>query len=333
MKYINNCEKFIKLILTLIIFIIPLKIIMAKGEMVMVVKIGGIPWFNALEMGIENAAKDFGVKASMIGPTTADPAEQVRHVEDLIAKGVSVIGVVPNDAEVLGPVFARAQAAGIKVVTHESPDQQNNDWNYELIENDEFGYAHAKLFADAMNGRGEYVVYVGSLTVPLHNKWADYAIEYIKKNHPNMKLVTDRFGVAESVDDSFNTCLDVLKAYPNLKGFITFGSQGPPGVARCIQQTNNVGKIVLVGAGSPGQLEKIIKKGIALGGFIWNPIDAGYAFVSVGKLLMDGKQIRNGMNIPGLGTVSVDSKTRNIKVVKLQPVNKETIDMLVDLGL
>ena len=43
--------------------------------------------------------------------------------------------------------------------------------------------------------------------------------------------------------------------------------------------------------------------------------------------------IRNGMNIPGLGTVSVDSKTRNIKVVKLQPVNKETIDMLVDLGL
>ena len=45
-----------------------------KPTMGVVVKIGGIPWFNAMETGIkEEGAKD-GVDATMIGPTSADPA-------------------------------------------------------------------------------------------------------------------------------------------------------------------------------------------------------------------------------------------------------------------
>ena len=34
---------------------------------------------------------------------------QVRAIEDLIAQGVNVIGVVPNDAKVLEPVLQKAQ--------------------------------------------------------------------------------------------------------------------------------------------------------------------------------------------------------------------------------
>src|SRR5579875_2600887 len=78
-----------------------------------VVKIGGIPWFNAMDAGIRKRAEQLGVKAFMVGPTSADPALQVRAIEDLIAQRVDVIGVVPNDAKVLEPVLQRARAAGI----------------------------------------------------------------------------------------------------------------------------------------------------------------------------------------------------------------------------
>ena len=93
----------------------------AKPTMGVVVKIGGIPWFNAMEMGIKEMGEKLGVDASMIGPTSADPALQVRAIEDLIAKGVNVIGVVPNDEKALEPVLEKARAAGIKVVVHEGP--------------------------------------------------------------------------------------------------------------------------------------------------------------------------------------------------------------------
>ena len=77
----------------------------AETRMGVVVKIGGIPWFNAMEAGIKERGKELGVDAFMVGPTSADPALQVRAIEDLIAQGVNVIGVVPNDAEVLEPVL------------------------------------------------------------------------------------------------------------------------------------------------------------------------------------------------------------------------------------
>lgn len=68
----------------------------------------------------------------MIAPTSADPALQVRAIEDLIAKKVDVIGVIPNDGKALVPVLGEAQKSGILVVTQESPDQQNANWDIEL---------------------------------------------------------------------------------------------------------------------------------------------------------------------------------------------------------
>ncbi len=92
-----------------------------KLKMGVVVKIGGIPWFNAMEAGIKSEGAKRGIDAWMVGPTAADPALQVRAIEDLIAQKVDIIGVVPNDARVLEPVLKRAQEAGIKVIVHESP--------------------------------------------------------------------------------------------------------------------------------------------------------------------------------------------------------------------
>lgn len=57
-------------------------------EIVNVVKVSGIPWFNQMNKGIEQAADDFGVNARQLGPSTPDPAQQVKIIEDLIAKGL-----------------------------------------------------------------------------------------------------------------------------------------------------------------------------------------------------------------------------------------------------
>jgi simple sugar transport system substrate-binding protein len=304
-----------------------------KPTMGVVVKIGGIPWFNAMEAGIkEEGAKD-GVDAYMIGPTSADPSLQVRAIEDLIAKKVNVIGVVPNDEKALEPVLEKALQAGIKVVTHEGPGIKDKDWDFELASAKGFGEAHAELLAKAMGGKGEYAVYVGSLTVPLHNAWADAAIAYLKVHDPDMKPVGDRYGVAENVDDSRKTALDLISAHPDLKGFLAFGSQGPIGAGRAIEEKGDIGKVFVVGPLSPGQGRKLIKEGAVLGGFMWNPAEAGRVFVRVGKMLVNGQEIKDGTKIEGLGVVDPDEKTHNIITNNLLQINKDTVDKLADLGL
>ena len=298
-----------------------------------VVKVGGIPWFNAMEAGIKARSQELGDDGSMVGPTSADPALQVRAIEDLIAQGVNVIGVVPNDATVLEPVLQKARDAGIKVITHESPDQKNADWDFEMVSAQGYGEAHAELLAQKMGGKGKYVVYVGSLTVPLHNLWADFAIAYLKKKYPDMTMLGDRYGVAESVDDSRKTALDVLAANPDLGGFLTFGSQGPVGAGRALEEQHLCDKVPLVGSFSPGQGSALLKSGCIDGGYMWNPMEAGKVFVTLADLLASGGEIKDGMTIEGLGVVHPDFKQGNIIVDQLQPITVDTVDKLAAMGL
>jgi len=246
---------------------------------------------------------------------------------------VKLIAVVPNDAKSLEPVFDRAKEAGIPVITHESPGQKGALWDIELIDNKEYGEIHMKRLAEAMGEEGEYIVYVGSLTVPLHNLWADAAIAYQKEHYPKMKLVADRFGVAESVDDSYKTAVDMMLAHPNLKGILTFGSLGPIGAGRALKEKGKVGKIALVGGFAPSQGAKLVKEGVILEGFIWNPEQAGEAIVNVAKMVLDGTPITDGMEVKGLGKATVNPETHVIKVIKYQALNKDTIDQLVAMGL
>jgi simple sugar transport system substrate-binding protein len=304
-----------------------------KPTIATVVKIGGIPWFNAMEVGIKKTGPIVGAEAWMIGPTQADAAQQVRAVEDLIARKVNVICVVPNDAKALEPVFARAKEAGIKVLTHESPDQKNHDWDIELTTVAGFGEAHMDALAKAMGNKGKYVLYVGSLTVPLHNAWADAAIARQKAKYPEMQLVADRFGVAESLDDTVKTTQDQMRANPDLKGVIAFGSQGPIGAAKAVTDKDAIGKVAVVGPFSPGQGAKYIKSGAISEGFIWSPMLAGEVIVRIGAMVAAGKEPTDGMEIEGLGKVKVDKEKKLILGQKLQPINKDTIDELVKIGL
>jgi len=298
-----------------------------------VVKIGGIPWFNAMEAGIKEKSAELGIDGFMIGPTSADPALQVRAIEDLIAQNVKVIGVVPNDAKVLEPVLNKAREQGIIVITHESPSQKGADWDFELASAQGYGEAYGKLLAERLGGEGGYAVFVGSLTVPLHNAWADAAIAYIKANHPDMKLIGDRYGVAEDVDKSRSTALDLMAANPDLKGFLGFGSQGPIGAARAVEERRNVGKVTVLGPFSPGQGQRLLMSGALSGGFMWNPKQAGEVFITLADKLIKGEEIKDGDTIEGLGVVHPDFENRNIIVDQLVSINKDTVAELAAMGL
>ncbi|HDL7485654.1 TPA: substrate-binding domain-containing protein [Yersinia enterocolitica] len=296
-----------------------------------VVKVGGIPWFNVMEQGIKEEGQALGVNAWQVGPTTADPAEQVRAIEDLIAKKVDVIGVVPNDAKVLEPVLKRAQEAGIKVITHESPGQINADWDFELLDTQSMGANHMKDMAQCMGEEGKYAMFVGSLTVPLVNEWADAAIAYQKAHYPKMVLVEDRFGVAESVDDSMRTANDLLSKHKDLKGIMSFGSQGPIGAGRAIDKRKKNDTTCVFGTFTPGQGIKLLEKGAIDGGYISNPMVAGKVFVQVATAMMNGEPIKDGVKLGDMGEI----KTKGNTILSDNPekLDIENTKRLVKLGL
>jgi simple sugar transport system substrate-binding protein len=281
-------------------------------EIAVVVKITGIPWFNRLEEGVKQAATELGVNAYQVGPADADPAQQVKVVEDLISKGVDAIAVVPNDAKSLEPVFQKAKEAGIIVLTHESPDQVGNDYDLELIDNVKFGQYHWDKLVENMGDSGQMAIIVGSLTVPLHNLWADEGLKYAKEKYPNLELVTERIPAGEDQELARQKTLELIKAYPDLKGIVGFGSLGPPGAAQALEEKGLCDKIAVVGTVIPGHAAPYLKSGCMDHGILWDPKDAGYGLVWMAKQMLDGKKVENGMEIPEIGPIQLDKNIAKV---------------------
>lgn len=262
------------------------------------------PWFDRLEVGLQKANKDFGVKASQQAPAAADEAQQVRLIEDAINQGNDAILVVPNDAKSIVPVFARARAKKIVTVTHESPDQKNADFDVEMIDNKAFGEKALELMVERMGAKeGEFAVFVGSLTVPAHNIWADAAIALAKKKYPGLKQVADRYPVSEDQNAARQTSLDIITTHPSIKAFLAFGSQGAPGAAQAVREKGLIGKIAVVGTTSPSQAAQFLEDGSFSASVLWDPAEAGYAMAYIAKTVIDGKKSSIGpdFDIPTLG--------------------------------
>lgn len=293
-------------------------------EIATVVKITGIPWFNRLEEGVKQAKEELGVNAYQIGPSDADPAQQVKMVEDLVNKGVDAICITPNDAKALEPAFKKASDKGIAIITHESPDQKGKDYDVELIDNVAFGRHFWDMLVEYMGDSGDYAIFVGSLTVPLHNLWADEGLKYAAEKYPNLNLVTDRIPCGEDQELSKQKTLELIKTYPDLKGIIGFGSLGPPGAAQALKEKGLDGKVSVVGTVLPDHAAPYLKEGSMQHGILWDPKDAGFAMTWIAKQVAEGKSITNGMTIPGLGKITLEGDV--IKVDAVIDITKDNVD-------
>ena len=305
----------------------------ATPTMTTVAKIVGVPYFSLLEEGLVAAGTRFGIASTMIGPARVDPAQQVRLVEDTIAKKVDVLGLVPLDVEVLAPVVQRARDAGIIVVTQEGPKMEGRTWDVEMVDSRAFGEAMMKSLATQMGEQGQYICIVGTLTTPLHNLWCDAAIAYQKQNYPHMTLATTRFPGADEIDTTEQVVRNALQAYPDLRGVIGFGSNGPIGAGNVIRQRHLGHKLSVTGFALPSQAGPLIEAGALREVFFWNPKDVGLAMVAVASLALKKADFHTGMTIPGIGVATVSTPDKLISVSRMLVLNKQTLPEMMKLGV
>ncbi len=262
-------------------------------------------WFDRMEVGLIEAGKEYGINVSQQAPASADEAQQVRIMEDAINQGNNAILVVPNDANSIVPAFERAQSKGIVTITHESPQQQSADFDVEMIDNVAFGEKAMDLMVEDMGTEsGKYAVFVGSLTVPAHNIWADAAIVLAEKKYPGLEKIATRYPVSEDQNAARQTALDIITANPDIKGFLCFGSQGGPGAAQALREKGLIGKIAVIGTTAPSQAKKYIEDGSMTTAILWDPAEAGYAMVYLAKTVLEGNKDKVDVDfeIPTLGS-------------------------------
>lgn len=288
-----------------------------KYTIVTVVKITGINWFNRMETGVKKYAKDTGNAATQTGPSTADAAQQAAIIEDLIAKKPDAIAVVPFSPETLEPVLKKAMSRGIKVITHEADNQTNTLYDIEAFDNVAFGANLNARLAKCMGGSGKWAVFVGSLTSKTHNQWADGGIAGAKKN-AGMTLVESKQETADDADQAYQKAKELIRKYPDIKGFQGSASTDVAGIGRAIEEAGLEGKTCVYGTSLPSIAGKYLDSGAVDGIGFWDPADAGYVMNKVAQMVLEGKKITTGMDlgVKGYNKVTVSKGRGSAQIIR-----------------
>lgn len=278
-----------------------------KPSIVTVVKVTGENWFIRMNEGVDNYGKDnASVSTSQIGPGKADAAQQTRLIEDLVAKNVSAIAVVPMDPSALEGVLRRASQRGIKVITHEGDSLVNTDVDIEAFDNKAFGARINEKLAECMGKSGKWTSFVGSLGSLTHNQWVDAAAENAKK-YPGMELVSQKNESFNDANRAYEKAKEILRKYPDIKGFQGSSAIDVIGIGRAVEEAGLQGKTCVYGLGLPKDTGPYLESGAVNQIFFWDPKDAGYVMNKVADMVLKGEEIKDGANlgVPGYEKMTV----------------------------
>ncbi|KAB2792439.1 autoinducer 2 ABC transporter substrate-binding protein [Ochrobactrum sp. WV_118_8] len=278
-----------------------------KPTIVTVVKVTGENWFTRMNEGVDAYGKDNpNVSTSQVGPAKADAAQQTRIIEDLVAKNVSAIAIVPMDPSALEGVLRRASQRGIKVITHEGDSLVNTDVDIEAFDNKAFGARINEKLAECMGKSGKWTSFVGSLGSLTHNQWVDAGAENAKQ-YPDMELVAEKNESFNDANRAYEKAKEILRKYPDIKGFQGSSAIDVIGIGRAVEEAGLQDKTCVYGLGLPKDTGPYLESGAVDQIFFWDPKDAGYVMNKVSDLVLKGEEIKDGIDlgVPGYEKMTV----------------------------
>jgi simple sugar transport system substrate-binding protein len=301
-----------------------------KFKIVLVAKQEGIPWFDDMRKGVTEFNSKYSdvVEAKQIAPEAGDSAKQNQMVEDLIAQGVDAICVVPNDPNAMKPVLTKAKQKGIVIISHEASGLAGTnvvDFDLEAFNNKDFGILMFDTLAKAMGGQGKFAAEVGGLTMQTHMEWYNAGLKYVKAKYPKMKIVTSQ-PFEDKNDDALarDNAMQILKAYPDLKGFIGTSVSAGSNFAAVLKEKQKK-NISVVSLGIPSVDDPYLKDGYMVQAQLWRPADAGYAACLAALRLLKGEKIKSGVNLDRTGYSSVKVQGKVIYGNAPLVLTKETV--------
>jgi ribose transport system substrate-binding protein len=218
------------------------------------------PFYTEGKAGWDAAANALGVKASLVGPVSADVQQQVTIIEQAIAKPTTAgILVYAVDFNALEPVLLQAREAGIPVING------NGDWTNKAVRdafvgtaNEELGRSAADLVAKALNGTGNVGI-VSFITAQNHQERVKGFEDRIAEAYPDIKIL----GVAPhdgSPEQETRAAAAFLQANPTVNLLWTTDA-GSGFVAQVIEEQGLTGQVLSVGTDRTAEQLDAIRDG------------------------------------------------------------------------
>jgi ribose transport system substrate-binding protein len=254
-------------------------------------------FWQAVGLGAQNAADEFGVEITFEGPESESQVDkQLEQLQAAIDRGVDAIGYASLDPEAPVPLLEKARELGIPVYMFDAAAGDEATFgegalSLGIARTD--GEAAAALAADEMakliGSSGKVGVIVHSQTNATGVQRRDGFVNQVEANYPDIEIVSIQYGDGDH-QKSADIAKAILAANPDLKGFYATNEGSAIGVVNALKElAKQPGDLAVIGFDSGAAQVDAVKTGLMSGAITQNPIGIGYQTV---KALVE--YVRNG---------------------------------------
>ncbi len=216
------------------------------------------PYFQAVRVGTETAAKTLGVKVIQYVPTKPDSIpEQLSQVEDVIVKKPNAIVFIPVDYKALVPAVEKINAAGIPVTNITDRSAGGNFVAFVGADDYSIGLAVGKRLLTAIGGKGNVIILEGvkgSLTSTNRVRGFTDAL----KEFPNAKLLASQPGNFQRLN-ALQVMENLMQSFPSIDGVLAANDPMAVGAIEALEAANR--KALVVGINGSREAVELIKSG------------------------------------------------------------------------
>ncbi len=296
----------------------------------------GNPYFERINAGFQQAAKDLGCQVTFTAPATADATAQIPFIQEQVQRGIDVLAIQANSVDALDTILDDVRSKGIIVIAVNADITGNESHRDAAVLAVDFNQVGKQLLDGVyshLGGKGNFAILSATTDAPAQKQWIEDrgGIKDLLKNDPkykNLKMLDLVYG--NDVPEKSSTEAEaLLTKYPELNLILcpTTVAEASAGVYPGGPNANGSGVIVF-GTGTPNQMRPFIKSGVIKDFVLWDPAKMGIATVYLAVGLKSGKiKLGNGktFTVPGLGTLKFD-KVDLAVVGNLDTFNADNVD-------
>ena len=243
------------------------------------------PYWSNVQQGVIAAGRELGVETVVFVPPKEDVAAQIQTLETYIAQGVTGIAIAPSDPGALERLMRKAVAAGIIVITLDTPPVEGSVSRvYIGTDNYAAGRLAGETLARLLPAGGKVGIVRGS----------DTALNALQRTEGFLDAVARRGIVPlpplnDQADPAAALAMAnaLISAHPDLAGAFGVYAYNGPAWATAIKEARAAGRIKVVCFDANADTINGIKEGVIDATIAQREYDMGYLSVQTIKLVAE----------------------------------------------
>jgi ribose transport system substrate-binding protein len=202
-----------------------------------------LPYWQEAEAGLNDSAKQLGVKAELTGPAAFSPSEELTAFQQAVAQKPSGILLSASNPEIFKAPINAAILQGIPVVCVDADVPSSNRVLFVGTDNFRAGQESGKRMGELLVGKGNVVV----ITIPGQFNLDERlrGVNEALKKFPGIKI-------AKTIDDkgdsrnAYDAISNLFQGKDKPDGIIGLEASGGEGAADALHRVDLTGKIPIV---------------------------------------------------------------------------------------